>query len=84
MRKTESTSSSNFIDMAVKSFFKWTCLQELNLSRVYGSLILLPIVKAEGFETGENGNWSSRFGNQFLRKLKVELPYDPTVLLFGL
>ena len=31
-----------------------------------------------------NVNWCSHYGEQFLKKLKIELSYDPAILLLGI
>ena len=39
------------------------------------------------YPTGENVNWYSHYGEQrggSLKKLKIELTYDPTILLLGI
>ena len=36
---------------------------------------------------GENVNWCSHYGKQYggsAKKLKIELPYDPAISLFGI
>ena len=33
---------------------------------------------------GENVNWCSHYGKQFLKKLKIELPYNPVISLLGI
>ena len=37
------------------------------------------------YTVGGNINWCSHYGKQFLKKkLKLELPYDPAILLLGI
>ena len=38
------------------------------------------------YTVGENASWCSLFGEvwRFLKKLKIELPYDPAIALLGI
>ena len=39
------------------------------------------------YTVGGNVNWYSHYGEQYggsLKKLKIELPYDPGILLLGI
>ena len=46
------------------------------------------VEKGESFCTvGGNGDWCNHYGKtvwRFLKKLKIELPHDPTILLMGI
>ena len=36
------------------------------------------------YTVGGNVNWYSYYGEQFLKKLKIELPFDQAILLLGM
>ena len=36
------------------------------------------------YTVGGNASWYSHSGEQFLKKLKIELPYDPAIALLGI
>ena len=36
------------------------------------------------YTIGGNVNWCSHHGKQFLKKLNIELPYDPAIPLLGI
>ena len=36
------------------------------------------------YAIGGNANGCSHYGKQFLKKLKIEIPYDPAIPLLGI